>query len=424
MLAKKPIPFLDLVLSISEATDLVDKELNNHNKRVAFTSLNIADSLGLSNNFKYNLIIAGLLHDIGSFSLKERHEILSYDYRPKHSTNNHSYIGYILLKDFDPLTEIASIIKYHHHSWEDIEELELPETVKLSAQIIHIADRIDVLIDKSKDVLTQVGDICHIIKKDSRVKYKPDIAKEIVKLKNKEFFWLDAISQPEISTFVDKLGYLPLDFDMDIIDKFANMFSHIIDFRSPFTATHSSGVTATAEFLAKAMDFSDNEAFMMKIAGYLHDLGKLAVPVEILDKSASLNTNEFRIVRSHTYYTYRILENITNLEIINSWAAFHHETLDGNGYPFHLNGSELSLGAKIMAVADIFAAITEDRPYRKGMNKRESLKILKTMVKNNKIDSNIVTRLIENFNEISEARESAENRATKEYKEYRSIFEE
>jgi HD-GYP domain-containing protein (c-di-GMP phosphodiesterase class II) len=423
MLTKKPIPFLDLVLSISEATDLIDSELNNHNKRVAFTSLNIADSLGFPNNFKYNLIIAGLLHDIGSFSLKERHETLDYNYRPEHPTNNHSYIGYILLKDFNPLAEIASIVKYHHHFWKDIEDLELPETLKLSAQIIHIADRIDVLIDKNRDVLSQVNDICHTIKKGSRVRYKPDIIKEIINLKNKEYFWLDATSQPEISTFTDKLGYLPLDFEIDIIDKFANMFSHIIDFRSPFTATHSSGVTTTAEFLARAMDFSDNEAFMMKIAGYLHDLGKLAVPSEILDKAAGLNNEEFRIIRSHTYHTYRILENITNLEIINSWAAFHHETLDGNGYPFHLTESELSLGSKIMAVADIFTAITEDRPYRKGMNKKDSLKVLNNMVKNNKIDSNIVAKVTENFNEISEERKKSESRAKKYYKEYRSIFE-
>jgi HD-GYP domain-containing protein (c-di-GMP phosphodiesterase class II) len=423
MLSKKPIPFLDLVLSISEATDLIDVELNNHNKRVAFTSLNIADNLGLPNNFKYNLIIAGLLHDIGSFSLKERHEILNYDYKPEHPTNNHSYIGYVLLKDFYPLSEIASIIKFHHHLWKDIEDTELPEALKLSAQIIHIADRIDVMIDKNRDILSQVGDICHMIKKGSRIRYRPDIIKEIINLKNKEYFWLDAVSQPEISTFTDKLGYLPLDFEMDLIDKFANMFSHIIDFRSPFTATHSSGVTATAEFLSRAMNFSDNEVSMMKIAGYLHDLGKLAVPSEILDKAASLNNEEFRIIRSHTYYTYRILENITNLEIINSWAAFHHETLDGNGYPFHLKEGELSLGSKIMAVADIFAAITEDRPYRKGMNKKESLKVLNNMVKDNKIDSNIVAKVRENFNEISDAREKSETRAKKYYKEYRSIFE-
>lgn len=424
MLAKRPIPFLDLVLSISEATDLVDRELNSHNKRVAFTSLGIADNLGLSNNFKYNLIISGLLHDIGSFSLKERRETLKYDYQPKHITNNHSYIGYILLKDFDPLTEIAPIIKYHHHPWKDIENLELPETIKLSTQIIQIADRLDVLIDKNKEVLGQVDDICQIIKKDSRVKYRPDIAEEIINSKNKEYFWLDAVSQPEISTFMDKLGYLPLDFQLDNIGKFASMFSHIVDFRSPFTATHSSGVTAVAEFLSRVMGFSDNEVFTMKIAGYLHDLGKLAVPVEILDKAASLDTDEFRIVRSHTYYTYRILENITNLETINSWAAFHHETLDGKGYPFHLKEGELSLGARIMAIADIFTAITEDRPYRKGMSKKDSLDILNDMAKNNKIDPHIVAAAKENFNEISTAREKVENITAKEYKEYRDIFKE
>ena len=424
MLTKKPIPFLDLVLSISEATDLIDTELNDHNKRVAFISLNIADSLDFPNNFKYNLIIAGLLHDIGSFSLKERHEISDYNYQPEHPTDNHSYIGYTLLKDFDPLAEIAPIVEFHHHFWKDIEELELSETLKFSAQIINMADRIDVLIDKKKDILSQVDDICHTIKKDSRVRYKPDIVEEIINLKNKEYFWLDAVSQPVITTFTDKLGYLPLDFNIDIIDKFANMFSHIIDFRSPFTATHSSGVTTTAKFLARAMDFSDNEVSMMKIAGYLHDLGKLAVPSEILDKAAGLNANEFRIIRSHTYYTYRILENITNLEIINSWAAFHHETLDGNGYPFHLNESELSLGSRIMAVADIFTAITEDRPYRKGMNKKDSLKVLNNMVKNYKIDSNIVAKVAENFDKINEAREKSESEAKNRYKEYMNIFKE
>ena len=124
---------------------------------------------------------------------------------------------------------------------------------------------------------------------------------------------------------MEKLGYLPLDFELDSIGKFANMFSHIVDFRSPFTATHSSGVTAVAEFLARVMGFSENEVYMMKIAGYLHDLGKLAVPVEILDKSASLNTDEFRIVRSHTYYTYKILENITNLEILDGLCEIYHK---------------------------------------------------------------------------------------------------
>jgi len=221
---------------------------------------------------------------------------------------------------------------------------------------------------------------------------------------------------------MDKLGYLPLDFELDNIGKFANMFSHIVDFRSPFTATHSSGVTAVTEYLSKMMGFSDNEVFMMKIAGYLHDLGKLAVPVEILDKSAGLDTSEFRIVKSHSYHTYRILENITNLETINSWAAFHHETLDGNGYPFHLKEGELSLGARIMAIADILTAITEDRPYRKGMGKKDSFDVLDDMAKNNKIDPHILAVAKENFEEISIEREKAENITSIDYQEYRNIF--
>lgn len=136
---------------------------------------------------------------------------------------------------------------------------------------------------------------------------------------------------------------------------------------------------------------------------------------EILNKNTKLTEEEFNIIKSHTYYTSRILGNIKGFEIINDWASLHHERLDGNGYPFHYHHEQLSIGSRIMAVADVFTAITEERPYRSGMNKDAVLKILNKMVENHSLDLNIVKLLIDNFDLINETRINAQNTVKDEY---------
>jgi HD-GYP domain-containing protein (c-di-GMP phosphodiesterase class II) len=161
--------------------------------------------------------------------------------------------------------------------------------------------------------------------------------------------------------------------------------------------------------------FSEHDAKMMKIAGYLHDLGKLAVPVEILNKPSKLTKEEFQIIKSHSYYTYRILEPITGFKIINSWASFHHECLNGSGYPFHHGANDLSLGSRITAVADIFTALTEDRPYRSGMDKENVLGIIRKLVNENAIDANIVSLLELNYENVNQCRLAAQDISREEY---------
>ena len=248
--------------------------------------------------------------------------------------------------------------------------------------------------------------------------FSPDLVKVLDSFKKKEYFWLDAASKPSISIFHQHLGSMPLDFSLEDSIDFAKMFAQIIDFRSPFTATHSSGVTASAEAIAREVGYPESECKMMRVAGYLHDLGKLAVPAEILNKPSGLTASEFKVIRSHTYYTFRILENIPNLRTINTWAAFHHETLDGKGYPFHIGAKDLTLGSRIMAVADIFTAITEDRPYRPGLGREKVIKILHGMAGNNKIDPNIVAILSDNYDSINTLRKNAQKLASSDYKKF------
>jgi HD-GYP domain-containing protein (c-di-GMP phosphodiesterase class II) len=164
--------------------------------------------------------------------------------------------------------------------------------------------------------------------------------------------------------------------------------------------------------------FSEEECWMMHLVGLLHDLGKLAVPAEILEKPAKLTEEEYAVIRRHTYYTYHILEPLKILDKVMRWGAFHHERMDGNGYPFHLREAELPLGARIVSVADFFAAVTEDRPYRKGLPDREALQIMSGAAARRQVDGELVAVVREHFDELNQIRRDAQQAARDEYHQF------
>jgi HD-GYP domain-containing protein (c-di-GMP phosphodiesterase class II) len=153
----------------------------------------------------------------------------------------------------------------------------------------------------------------------------------------------------------------------------------------------------------------------MKIAAYLHDLGKLAVPPEILNKPDGLSDIEFNTIKKHPFNTYRILERVESLEKINMWASLHHERVDGTGYPFHYKGKNLPVGSRIMAIADVFTALKEDRPYRDGMTREKTLSILEDMAKESALDSDIVLVLKQNYEEINHVRKKVQIKESRDY---------
>ena len=134
----------------------------------------------------------------------------------------------------------------------------------------------------------------------------------------------------------------------------------------------------------------------------------MVIPIEILEKPGKLSKEEFNVIKSHSFYTYYILETFESLEDVRKWAAFHHERLNGGGYPFHINEDKISFEARIVGVADVFTALTEDRPYRQGMEKNDVLSILDEMGKKNELDHRIIACLAEHYDEINEVRYCAE----------------
>lgn len=267
--------------------------------------------------------------------------------------------------------------------------------------VLHLADRIAFQTEKY-DIYYDNKKIVQKITKNSGSKFWPKDVLAYQELSRKEYFCLDIKSPEAINSELDKaLSLLNEQISLNNVMDISKITSYIVDFRSPFTTTHSIGISAVSKELFKLMGSSKEEQLMMGIAGYLHDIGKLIVPSNILNKAGKLNTEEWRIMRSHTYYTYQVLKSLDELPCLKEWAAYHHETLDGRGYPFHLKANQLSQGARVMAVADIFTAITEDRPYRKGMKKSKVISILKDLVNNYKLDQDIVNLLIENYHNIN-----------------------
>jgi len=414
MYAEGDFSVFDFASSISDAIDLVYPALSNHHKKVAYISYCIAKEMGLPDYKIMDVVLASILHDIGAFSISERMCVVNALFDDS-AYNQHALIGYKLLQDCKPLDPAATIIKYHHAHYKAA-----AQGIPLGSYIVHLADRLSLLLNEGSEILEQIPEIMERIEENSEI-FHPDAMAALRRLVQLEYFWIEACSISINYALPERMLKIREVMDLDVLKKFARVFSRIIDFRSRFTATHSSGVAAVALELATISGFSARECRMMEIAGYLHDLGKLAIPTEILEKNGALTYEEFNEMRKHSYYTYVILNRIKGFEQISSWAAYHHEKLNGEGYPFHVRGDDFSKLARIIAVADIVTAITEDRPYRPGMDSKNAIKILREMVEEGAIDKLIVDLVEENFPRINEVRKTAQEKAFQEYNAVSSI---
>jgi HD-GYP domain-containing protein (c-di-GMP phosphodiesterase class II) len=415
---KIQVSLFDLVASLSDVTDLVNPSLDDHHKRVAYIAYSLANEMGLSKKECGEVLLAGMLHDIGALSLQEKMSTLSFECAAPH---RHAEAGGFLLKPFAPLAVISDTIICHHVPWNNGAGKEhRGRPVPLSSHILHLADRVAVLMKKTTNMYGQSAEICSKIEKKSGSMFMPEIVAAFLTVSRKSFFWLDITSRSLGALLRRKIQVKTLELDLVGIASLAEVFSRVIDFRSPFTATHSSGVATTAEALANLIGYSENECGMMKVAGYFHDLGKLAVSTDILEKAAPLTKRETNIIRSHPFYTYRALEHIDELKTVIRWGAFHHETPNGGGYPFHLDKHDLPLGSRVMAVADVFTAITENRPYRKGMDADQAKSVLRGMAAASRLDSRVTALLLHNYDELNVLRERVQADLTSAYDDMNS----
>ena len=151
-----------------------------------------------------------------------------------------------------------------------------------------------------------------------------------------------------------------------------------VDAKSAWTAGHSERVAELALKMGKALNLGSDALEDLQRAAFLHDIGKIGVPVAVLDKTSKLDDEEFRLIKCHPDLGAKIIEPINAFRAITPMIAQHHERFDGKGYPAGLAGEEIHQGARILAVADVYDAISSDRPYRKGMKIEEALVLIQS----------------------------------------------
>jgi HD-GYP domain-containing protein (c-di-GMP phosphodiesterase class II) len=207
--------------------------------------------------------------------------------------------------------------------------------------------------------------------------FDPGLVDALASVRTDHEFW-SSLAQPDLSRVEppDRL----LKADEERLDRIADAFAQVIDAKSPWTHHHSDRVCSIAVGIADLLGFDPTELRDLGRAARLHDIGKLAISNRILDKRGRLSEAEFEKIKEHPVLTQQILERVPGFSELAPLACAHHERLDGRGYPFGLTADELTMPMRILAVADVYEALTAERPYRSACTVERALEIMRVDV--------------------------------------------
>jgi putative nucleotidyltransferase with HDIG domain len=260
-------------------------------------------------------------------------------------------------------------------------ERRVGEAIPIGSRILAIAQHLDVFA--TEQGTSQAMDV---LRERSGRWFDPELVRIAEALNKDARLWSHARpNSPEEETRAEVLSLAPGEeeklaaADIDLI---CEAFADVVDAKSSFTFRHSLGVTDAAQGIAAELGLSKERRKVVQRAALLHDLGKLRVPNSILDKPGKLDAEEWRVVQDHPRLTREILSRIGSFGELAVIAGAHHEKLDGTGYPNHLTAAELCLESRIIAVADIYGALAEDRPYRPGMPTEQIIDIMSRDIPN------------------------------------------
>jgi putative nucleotidyltransferase with HDIG domain len=227
--------------------------------------------------------------------------------------------------------------------------------------------------------------------------FDPELVEIALALHRRDALWPSCNAMDSLAS--TRAAVLALDphrrhrLDDDQIDRICEGFAEIVDAKSHFTFRHSIGVAELAHGIAEYLRLPAHRVRLVRRAALLHDLGKLSISNKILDKKTRLTDSEWKIVRQHPGLTRQILEQIAPFREIAIVAGEHHEKLDGSGYPNQLMACDLSIESRVIAVADVYGALSEDRPYRAGLSFGEILPILNGLA-GHKLDQDCIQALL------------------------------
>ena len=400
----------DTLYALSFALDTVQEEMgeisNHHGKNVAFIACIIGKYLGYDRDSLNDLVGLAILHD-NAYTEYVREEYFSGvfpDYETLKAklmdTNElregflkapkHCVVGERNIKLIPFHNDVTNVILYHHENADGSgplgkKEDEVPEF----AQIIHIADLMDVFFD-----LRAMSEYDFILALKKMASYKGKLFSEkmvdalINSLSYEDISYLQTLGA--IAYLKENVETAIKDYTDDEIENICLFFSKIVDYKSSVTKKHSLDVALKCYEMATFYDFSDEKRIRFFFAGAMHDIGKLVISNEILEKPSALTKEEMFVMMHHVDATNLILSGIKGIEDITEWASNHHERLNGKGYPRGLREFELSFEDKLLQVIDIYVALREVRGYKPSFTHSHAIDEMLHMVADGLIDRSIV----------------------------------
>lgn len=329
----------------------------------------------------------GILHDIGLYKEDDVKKVTDFETKNLWS---HSIYGFLFLKYLSPVGDRAEVILYHH--------LDYNRYSMIQSRYLHVIELLN-LADKMDTVL-------HL--KDEKL--EPDY---FAKYRNVKFSGaaLDLFQKAEkcygitenlvSGKYREELDVLLAKraFSEQYKKGFLEMLVYTIDFRSEHTVIHTLATVNFAEQLGRLSRVSGKDLRDLHYGALLHDLGKIAIPLHILESTGRLSDDEMKVMKAHVRITEMILEGVVDDDVLQI-AVRHHEKLDGTGYHKGLSAADMTLPQQIIAVADILSALYGKRSYKEAFSKEKILDIMNSDADHGKINRSVVTTLERNYDNI------------------------
>lgn len=404
----------DLIYSLSYALDFVERDVvmvsGHHSKRVAYLAATLGRESGYSGETLLNLAACGALHDNAMSEYQHKRMQEAKTLTPEHllpDPSFHCTVGEQNISQLSFYDSVQGSILYHHENADGSGPFhKTAREVPVYARLIHIADAVDARFDLSEMTEEKFQTVHAFVRGETGKLFDPDTAAVFARrfsTADQMRLDLDALDQrlreelPEVRT-----AYQPQQ-----LIRLASLFSKIIDYKSPFTCRHSSGIAEKAQRMGAFYGWDEDVQSQLYLAGAVHDVGKLMIRSDVLEKPGKLTEDEYRHVQNHAYGSYVVLHDIRGMEEISRWAYLHHEKLDGSGYPFGKTGAELNRKERLMVCLDIYQALREARPYKAGYAHGKAMAILRKMAGDGLIDRQIVEDLDVCFQDLAQEEEIA-----------------
>jgi putative nucleotidyltransferase with HDIG domain len=404
----------NILVPLSMAIDLAEGRSPGHAQRIAYISASLAESLGLDREQQLSACYAGLLHDIGviasgseiagaagrderlifaSLPLLRPDEALagSGDFTGQYAERVAEHVdhGAIAARHLELPHEVSRAIATHHERWDGDgypNRLIGPETPVLG-RIIGIADHAEALISQASPLLAR-RNFAYWMSNISGFDADPEIVAALTSIGSTDSFWLGLFSADMTIELANRCGGLRESRGANLLPM-AESFARLVDSRFDFTANVSARVSDYAELIGKSIGMQDVRLKMLRVAALLHDVGQLSMSERILSKPGILSVEEMSSLHQHTIYSRDVVAAIPGMEEVAEWVGAHHERIDGRGYPEGKKGDEIPVEARILAVADAYAAITSDRPHRPRVEGKEARERLVSAA-GSQLDSDLV----------------------------------